>query len=55
MFDIRDLNNPIAIKAYSLENIKIVVHSPQANSTRKVAVCLHAFISICADAKRPNG
>lgn len=24
MFDIRDLNNPIAIKAYSLENIKIV-------------------------------
>ena len=27
----------------------------QLNFTRKAAVCLHTFIPICADAKRPNG
>ena len=35
--------------------VRCSVHPPQYNSTRKAAVCLHFFIPICADAKRPNG
>ena len=45
------------IKAVMLENGRgfALGHPPQHNFTRKAAVCLHAFIPICADATRPNG
>ena len=43
------------IQSTTLLTVRCSVHPPQANSTRKAAVCLHTFISICADAKRPNG
>lgn len=32
MFDIRDINNPIGMKAYSLDNYKIEVHSERNNN-----------------------